>query len=148
MVFLIAYPTGAVVIPQLDLTYSSVDSIVSTISDSLILGSTFGSLYSSMRFFCPASRCTVSSCTYIISQSKVHLHQWWNRKADNFRFSWAMIDNCCLCSGVPPGFLTTLQMSSAVLSMRTLFLSGLSSPFSLMSNLAASELKNRWMYIS
>ena len=40
-----------------------------------------GSLYSSLSFFSPASPLMISSRTFLKSQSMVHLHLWWNRKA-------------------------------------------------------------------
>ena len=59
---------------------------------------------------------------------------------------------CCPLSGVlsaflPPGFLMMLQMSSTFLSMRILSWLGLSSPYSLMGNLAALALNPSQMYI-
>ena len=110
-------------------------------------------LHSSLSFFCHANRCTVSSHTPIISQSKVHHYLWWNRKTASFRFSLAMTDTCCPLSGVllaflPPGSLVRLQMSSTFLSVRTISLSGLSTPYSLMSNLAALGLNPSQMCIS
>ena len=101
---------------QCDPRYVSMASIISVISDLLILGSTSGSYYLSLSFFCPACWCTVSSCTSLISQSKVHLHLWWDKKAASFRFSWAMTKTCCPLSCIPSaflqlGFLMTLQMS-------------------------------------
>ena len=64
-----------------------------------------------------------------------------------------MIKTCCPLLGIPlafmpPGFLTTLQMSSTFLSVSTHSLSGLSCPCSKMSNLAASELNQSCKYIS
>ena len=105
-----------------------------------------------LKFFWPARKHTVFSCTPIISQSKVHLHLWWNQKA-SFWFSWASTETCCpllgiLLASLPPCFLTTLQMSSTFLSVRTHNLWGLSSPCSLMSKLAASWLNPSWMYVS
>ena len=129
------------------------DSIVPAISASLTLGSMFGYLYSSLSLICPASRHTVSSSTPITSQSKVHLHQWWNRKAASFRFSWAVTDSYrplsdVLLAFLPPGYLMSLQMSSTFFSVGILSLSGLSSPCSLMSNLTASGLNLSCKYIS
>ena len=87
----------------------------------------------------------------ITSQSKAHLHLGWNRKAACFRFSSAMTDTCCSLSGILsafllPCFLTILQMSSTFLSVRMLSFSGLSSPCSLISNLAASGLNHSHRY--
>ena len=139
--------------PWCDQWYSSMDTIVPAMSALLILGSTSRSLYLSSNLFCPASRCTVSSHTPVTPQSKVHLHQQWNRKMASFRFSWATVETCCLLSGIPsafllPCFITMLQMSSTFLLVSTLILSGLSSPYSLMSNLVASGWNLSCMYIS
>ena len=103
------------------------------------------------KFLLSTSRCTV--CTPITFQSKMHFQQWWNRKEASFRFSWAMTETCCPLLDVPlafslPGFLTTLQMSLTLLLVRTLSLSGLSSPCSLMSNLAALGLNPSRIYLS
>ena len=143
MVFLITYARGALTTPQHDSTYSLMVSIIPAILVLSTLGSTSGSLYSSLSLFCPASRCTLSSLIPITYKLKVDLQIWWNRKAASFTFSWAITKTCCSLSGIllailPPGFLITLQMSWTVLSMRTLSLSGLYSPWSLTSNLAAS----------
>ena len=91
------YVRGALTTQWHDLRYYSMDSIVPAMS----VGSTSGSLHLCLSLFCPASRCTVSSCTYVTSQSKVHLHQWWNRKTVSFRFSWAMAETCCPLLGIP-----------------------------------------------
>ena len=100
--------------PQNNLRYSLMNSIVPAISALLTLCSMSVSLYSFFGLFCSTSRCTVYSHSHIISQSKVHLHQWWNRKRASFRFSWAMNETCCSLANIPstflpPGFLTTLQ---------------------------------------
>ena len=110
------------------------------------------SLHSSLSLFCPVSRCTDSSHISITFQSKVHLHWWWKRNKASFRFSWAITETCCHLLGIPlaslpSGFLMTLQMLLTVLLVRILSLSGLSSPCSLMSNLAASELNLICKYI-
>ena len=144
--FLMNYARGALMTPWWDLRYSLMYSIVSTMSSLLTLGITLGSLGSSLSLFCPASGCTVSSCTPVTSQSKVLLHQWWNRKTAGFRFSWAMTETCCPQLGIPlaflsAGFLMTLQMSSTFFSVSTLSLSGLSSPCSLMSNILSKTLQ-------
>ena len=91
--------------------------------------------------------------TSVISQSKVHLHLWWIGRLIASGFSWAITETCCPLLGVPsafllPGFLMTLQMSSTILSVRILSLSGLSSHCSLMSNLAALGLNPSRVYIS
>ena len=153
MDFLVTYARGTLMTPRHDQRYSSMASIIPAISDLLIFGSPLGSLYSSSSFFCPAMMCIVSSCTPVISQSKVHLHLWWSRKVASFRFSWALTETCCPLSGIPlaflpPGFLTILQMSSTFLSVRALSLSGLSHPCFLTSNLAALGLNSSQMYIS
>ena len=127
------YARGALTTPQCDLRLSLMDSIVPVISTLLTLGSTSGSLYSSLILFCHASRCTVSSCTTITSQPKVHLHQWWNRKTASFRFSWAMTETCCPQLGISLGFLlscffTILHVSSIFFYVSALSLSGLSIP--------------------
>ena len=62
------------------------------------------------------SRWTTSFCTPINSQSKVHLHLWWNKKGAIFKFSWDMTETHCFLSCIqseflPPGFLLTLQLS-------------------------------------
>ena len=153
MVFLMTYAKGALMTPWHDLRFSLMVFIILAISDLLIFGSMLGSFYSSLGFFWPAMRCTVSSFTPIISQSKVHLHLWLKRKTASFRFSWAITETCCplldiLSAFLPPGFLTTLQMSLTFLSVRTQSLSGLFSPCSLMSNLAALGLNPSRTYIS
>ena len=112
-----------------------------------------GSLYLSLNPFWPASRCTVSSGTTIFSQSKVQLHLWWNKKIDSIRFSLTVTETCYPLLGfqlafIMPGFLMTLQISSTFLSVRALSLWGLSSPCSLMSNLAALGLNLSCSYIS
>ena len=117
----------------------------------LTLGSTFGSLCSSLSLFWPARRHCVLSTH--ITQPKVHLHLWWNRKVVSFKFCWTLTETCCPLLGIqlrflPPGFITTLQMLSSFLSVRTLSLSGLSNHGSLMSNLAALELNPSNKYIS
>ena len=119
----------------------------------LTLGSKSRLLYSSLSFLYPASRCTMSPCTLITSQSKVHLHLWLDRKAASFGFSWAITETCCLLSGfplafLPQGFLKTLQTSSTLLSIRTLSFSGLFSPYSPMNNLVAWVLNPSPRYIS
>ena len=103
-------------------------------------------------FFWPADKHTVFSFTPVISQSKVYLNLRWNRKTVSFRFSWAITETWCPLLGVTlafllPDFLTTLQMSSIFLSVRTLSLLGLASPCSLTSNLAALRLNSCWIYI-
>ena len=81
------------------------------------------------------------------------MHCFLYKKAASFSFSCAITETCYPLLGVPsaflpPGFLMTLQMSSTFLSVRTQSLSGLSSPWSLMSNLAALGLNPSQMYIS
>ena len=127
------------------LRYFSMDSVVPAMSTLLILGSTSGFLYSSLSLFCPTSRQTVSSCTPVTSQSKTYLHLSWHKKTAILRYSLAIIETCCPLLNVAwafllPGFFKKLQMSSTFLSVSNLRLSGLSSPCSLMSNLAASGL--------
>ena len=73
MVFLMMYARGTFTTPWHDLRYSLMVSTVPTISDLFILDNTLGSSYSSMSFFWPASRWTVSSFTPITSWSIVHL---------------------------------------------------------------------------
>ena len=153
MVFHIAYAKGAHMTPWHNLRYSSMASIIPAISGLLIFDSTLGSLYLSLSLFWPVMRCTVSSFTHVISQSKVHLHLWWNKKAASFNFYWSIAETYCPLLGIPlaflpPGFLMTLQMSSTFLLVRTWSLSGLSSPCSLTSNLAASGLNPSQMYTS
>ena len=145
MVFLMTYARDALMTTWCDQWYSSINFIINSMSALLTLGSLFGSLYSSLSIFCPVSRHTVSTHTLIVSQSKVHLHQWWNRKTTGFRLSWAISVPLAF---LPPGFLMTLQISSFFLSVRTLSLSELSIPCSLTSNLAASGLKSCHMYTS
>ena len=153
MVFHIAFAKGDGAMPWHNLIYSLMASIIPAISDLFIFGSTLGSLYLSLSFFWPIMRHIVSSFTPFISQSKVHLHLWWSRKTASFRFSCAITETCCPLSGVPwaflpPGFLTTLQISLTFWSVRTQSFLGLSSPCSLMSNLAALGLNPSRMYIS
>ena len=57
-------------------------------------------LYLFSRLFWPTIRCNVSSCTPVTFQSKMHLHQWSNRKMAIFRLSWAVTKTCCPPLGV------------------------------------------------
>ena len=106
---------------------------------------------SSSSLFCPASRQTVSSCTSITSQSKAHLHQCWNWKTVSFRFLWAEIETCSFyqvfhqhsCHHASSYYRCHQHSCQCILSI-----SRLSSPFSLTSNLAASELNLSHKYIS
>ena len=64
----------------------SMSSIIFAITALLTLGSIPGSLYSSLSFFWHESFWTVSLRTFLMSQSKVQLYLWWNRKLASFRF--------------------------------------------------------------
>ena len=104
-----------------------------------------GGIIHIFEFFFLIMRCTLSSFTPVISQSKIYLHLWWNRKMASFRLFWAITEICCPLLGIPlaflpTGFLTTLQMPSTFLSVRTLSHSWLSSTCSLTSSLAALRL--------
>ena len=90
----------------------------------LILGTSSGSWYSSSSFFWLASLWTLSSCTFVNSQMKMHLHLWLNRKAVNFSFFCSMTETWCprlgaLLAFLPPDFLMMLQISTTFLSVRT-----------------------------
>ena len=107
--------------------------------------------YSSSSLFSPARRYTVSLCTPIIFQSKVHLQLWWNWKAASFRFSWAITVTCCPLLGILsefllPGFLSHCRCNQHS-SLWKLSLSGLSCPCSLISYLAALRLNPCCKYI-
>ena len=106
------------------LRFSSKAYIDPAISALLTSDSMLRSLCSSSSFFWPVSLQTVCSCTPLISQSGVHCHLWWDKKATKFRFSCAMTDTNCPMTEVPLaflplGFLTTLQLSSTFLSVST-----------------------------
>ena len=145
------YAKGALTTTQHDLRYSSMDSIIAAKSYLLIFGSTLGSLYSSSSYFWLAKKCTVSLSISVISQSKVHLHLLWNKKATSFRFSCAVTDLLpsvgSLIGILATWFSMTLQMSLTLLSVRMLSFSVLSSPCYLTSNLASLGLNPSWMYI-
>ena len=147
------YAWGTLMTPCHNLRFSLIAFIVIAISVLLTLGSMSGSLYLFSRLFWPASRLTVISLTPVTFQSREHLHLWWKRKLASFRLSWAITETYCPLSDIllallPPGFLMKLQISSTFLSVRTLSLSGLSSPCSLTNNMAVLGLNPRCRYIS
>ena len=129
------------------------DHDVPDISDLQIFCGTLESLYLCLSLFWPFVMHIVSSFTPAISESKVHLHLWSNRKMASFRFLWAITQTCCPMLGIPSaysllGLLRTLQILSTFLSIGTQSLSGLSSPCCLISKLDVSGLNYRQTYIS